>query len=588
MKKILFTMMFFLTFFSVKSQNLMDLKPTGYVNDYEKVFTSAQKDSLEKILSDYEKLTSIEICLVTSEDFDFYSYDDELAETWGVGKESLDNGLLIGFSKAQKIYTIRTGYGLESFLPDGKLNQFTEDMKNSFIEDDYFGGISGLITKIQNQLGSEGYDMLVKNREIEKAKAKEAMKAFFNTAFKVVLVLLFLSGIGFLIYLYAKKRKEFLRLKKEIQIILNNIESLKNTLGTLPENVQSIYDSKISKLTNKFVTEETKSSMQIIYNQLSEYKQVINRTESTLQSIRNFKSDIEKYLNDNYPYCAEYLKTELQSISNFIKIDEFAKGEYNKERMNKLISIEASLDRKVKSFLSKTNQINSIVSDKMNIDKKINELRSKNLEYNRNRTILSSASIGKRYNSLVNIDFEEHLSKIDSSINESFIRLEKGDYNSSLDNYSMYITTLSVLNSAFSSVDSLLSEYNKSLKYLESNKNKIKEFESDIESKLNKSGVSYTRKSKYSEIKNDIIRLNIASKDDVILAATLLASIIEGLNDVFRQIKSDISSHNSSHSSSYGSSYGSSSSYGSHSSGGSSFGGFGGGSFGGGGARGGW
>lgn len=581
-------MMFFLTFFSVKSQNLMDLKPTGYVNDYEKVFTSAQKDSLEKILSDYEKLTSIEICLVTSEDFDFYSYDDELAETWGVGKESLDNGLLIGFSKAQKIYTIRTGYGLESFLPDGKLNQFTEDMKNSFIEDDYFGGISGLITKIQNQLGSEGYDMLVKNREIEKAKAKEAMKAFFNTAFKVVLVLLFLSGIGFLIYLYAKKRKEFLRLKKEIQIILNNIESLKNTLGTLPENVQSIYDSKISKLTNKFVTEETKSSMQIIYNQLSEYKQVINRTESTLQSIRNFKSDIEKYLNDNYPYCAEYLKTELQSISNFIKIDEFAKGEYNKERMNKLISIEASLDRKVKSFLSKTNQINSIVSDKMNIDKKINELRSKNLEYNRNRTILSSAPIGKRYNSLVNIDFEEHLSKIDSSINESFIRLEKGDYNSSLDNYSMYITTLSVLNSAFSSVDSLLSEYNKSLKYLESNKNKIKEFESDIESKLNKSGVSYTRKSKYSEIKNDIIRLNIASKDDVILAATLLASIIEGLNDVFRQIKSDISSHNSSHSSSYGSSYGSSSSYGSHSSGGSSFGGFGGGSFGGGGARGGW
>jgi len=588
MKKILLTLLFFLTFFSVKSQNLMNLKPTGYVNDYEKIFTPEQKDTLEKMLSDYEKLTSIEICLVTSADFEFDYYDDELAEKWGVGKEGLDNGLFITFSKTQRSYSIRTGYGLEAFLPDAKLNPFKPDLRNSLAAEDYFGGFKELILKVQNELGTDGYDMLVKNKEIKDAKQREEMKAFFNNALKVVLVLLLLGGIGFLIYLYVKKRKEFLKLKTEIQKNLNNIESLKNTLGILPANIQRIYDSKISKLTNKFVKEETRASMQIIYNYLFEYKQIINRTESTIGSIKKFKSDIEKYLKDNYPYCAEYLKNELNNLLNDKKVDEFTKGEYTKERMNMLIGIETSLERNVNSFLNKTVKINSIVVDKMNLDKKIEELKVKNSEYIKKKTILSGAVIGKRYNSLVNIDFDDIISKLSEGITESFKNLENGDYESSLTNYSTFVTSLTVLTGAFSAVDSLLSEHDKSMKFIESNKNKISDLVSDIEAKINKAGVSYNQKSTFAEVKNDITRFKIAIKDDIIYAATLLEKILKSLNKVFDKVKKEISSHNSSSSSSssYSSSYGT---YGgsSHSSGGG-FGGFGGGSFGGGGVRGGF
>ena len=102
MKKIALFLILFVTFFSVKSQDLMNLKPTSFVNDYENIFTPEQKADLVQILSDYEKKTSIEIVVATSADFEF-AYKDELGNKWGVGKKGLDNGLLFIVSKDNDI-----------------------------------------------------------------------------------------------------------------------------------------------------------------------------------------------------------------------------------------------------------------------------------------------------------------------------------------------------------------------------------------------------------------------------------------------------------------------------------------------------
>jgi uncharacterized membrane protein YgcG len=589
--------MFFVTFLSVKSQDLLSLKPTGYVNDYEKVFTPAQKDTLEKMLSDYEKKTSIEICVVTSADFDFQTQADNLAETWGVGKKGLNNGLLIGFSPSQRFYSVRTGYGLEEFLPDARVNQFTTNMKPAFRAEDYFGGIKELVLNIQNELGSDGYDMMLKNKELKDAKAKAATKAFFSGLLRVVLVLIFMCGIGFLIYLQYKKRKEFLKLKSEINVLLTNIEMLKTSLNfgmnltsknvTLTEHqkiIKNLSNGKIDNLTNKLVTEETRSSMQLIYNALLDYKRTINSIDASIRSLTKSKSDIEKYLNDNYPYCADYLKTELNAVLSSLNIDELNTGEYDKKRMNKLIGIESILENKIKSFLSKTAKINAIVVDKQNIDKKVTELNTQYAEYVRKKNILSGAKVGKRYNSLVNLDFGGHRAKICNNILDSFNFLKDGNFDSAQLYYANYITTLAVVNGAFSSVDSLFNEYNKSLKYIKDNKSKVNDLMSDVDGKINKSGVSHSRKSSYSDTKSDIDKYSSAVDNDVILAAGLLVTIISSLEEVYSRIKSDISSYSYSSSSS---SLSSSSSYSSSSSS-NSFGGFGGGSFGGGGSNGSW
>ena len=582
MKKLLLTLLCFLTFFTLKSQDLLNLKPTGYVNDYEKVFTPDQKDTLEKMLSDYEKKTSIEICVVTSADFDFQTLSDKLAETWGVGKKDLDNGLLIAFTTVpgNHYFSVRTGYGLEEFLPDGKLNQFTTIMKDAFRAEDYFGGIKELVLNIQKELGSGGYDMMLKNKEIKDAKSKATTKAFFSGLLRVVLVLVLLGCIGFLIYLQYKRKKEFLKLKSEINAILVNIESLKKSLGDLPTEIQNIYNAKIKILTNKLVSEDIKTRMTNVYNVLLDYKRIVNSIDSSINSLTKSKSDIENYLKDNYPYCSVYLKNELLDLLKSLNIDEFKIGEYDKKRMNKLIGIESILDNKIKSFLNKTAKINAIVVDKQNIVKKIEELDSQYIEYNRKKTILSGAKIGKRYNSLVNLEFDFHRAKILSNITDGFKFLQNGNFEQALVYYANYITTLAVVSGAFSSVDSLLNEYNKSVKYINDNKSKVGNLVSDVDDKINKSGVSHSRKSTYSDTKSNIGRYSSAVDTDVILAAGLLATIISGLEEVYSRIKSDISSYNYSISSSYSSSSSSSST--------NSFGGFGGGGFGGGGSNGSW
>ena len=598
MKKIFLFLLVFMTFLSVKSQSLDSLKnvlPTGYVNDYQNLLTPEQKDTLERMMSDYEKKTSIEFCLVTYyiNPENYFSGDViKLAEKWGVGKDNLNNGFLMFLSfsneKGKSNYFNATGYGLEPFLPDGKLNQLESEIyPNTLYQGNIYEAYKQYIKACQEVLGDDGYDMLVKNKEIEDAKTKAAVKAFFTGLFQLVLILLVLSGIGYIIYLRYKKRKEFLQLKSEIENIINKINSLRSKFSNIHQStVDKICNNVLVKVTNKLVTNETKNSMNYIYNQLLDYRQVVNTIDNTLDDIKKSMTDIELYSNNNYPYCAEYLRSELKEINKMFELKSinYKSTDYNRTRMNSLVGFQTSLDGKIRNFLSKSNKIYSIVNDYNNINKKIDELKTSYIEYNKKKTILSSAKIGKRYNSLVNIDFEDHILKLKNNILTSKEYLNKGDFEKANLDYATYITTLAVITGAFGSVDSLYSEYNNSVSKINREKSKLDSLISDVDNKINRSGVSYSRKSTYSSIKDDISKYNKLKDIDVIAASLLLGTIISNLDDVYYKIKSDISDYNRPSYSSSSSSYSSSSS--SYSSGGSSFGGFGGGSFGGGGSGG--
>ena len=95
----------------------------GHVSDYENLFTPEQNAELTKLLTDYEAQTSIEIAILTVNDYesDIADFAQKTAEKWGVGKKELNNGLLIIISKNKRILHPATGYGLEGYLPDGWL-----------------------------------------------------------------------------------------------------------------------------------------------------------------------------------------------------------------------------------------------------------------------------------------------------------------------------------------------------------------------------------------------------------------------------------------------------------------------------------
>lgn len=53
MKKIILGLFLVFIYTNINSQNLLDIKPTGYVTDIEGVFTLDQKSDLENLLKSY-------------------------------------------------------------------------------------------------------------------------------------------------------------------------------------------------------------------------------------------------------------------------------------------------------------------------------------------------------------------------------------------------------------------------------------------------------------------------------------------------------------------------------------------------------
>lgn len=117
---------------------------TGYVNDFENILNN--DEVLNQKLVDLEKETTVEIAVVTVSDFSGTTLDDyavKLFENWKIGKEDIDNGLLIVISSAQRQARIEVGYGLEGTIPDSLSGRIQDEyMIPAFKENDYSKGVN--------------------------------------------------------------------------------------------------------------------------------------------------------------------------------------------------------------------------------------------------------------------------------------------------------------------------------------------------------------------------------------------------------------------------------------------------------------
>lgn len=99
--------------------------PAKLVNDQLGLLTTDQVQALEQKLVDFDKRTSTQIAIVTTDDIDGMDAGDyavELGKKWGVGNQNFNNGVvfLVYRSKdntKRKVF-IATGTGLEGVLPD--------------------------------------------------------------------------------------------------------------------------------------------------------------------------------------------------------------------------------------------------------------------------------------------------------------------------------------------------------------------------------------------------------------------------------------------------------------------------------------
>lgn len=107
------------------------IRPVGWTNDFENIFSAKQIFELDSIISKFQTETTIEIAIVTldgswtsTEKFDRLILT--IHNDWGVGKKNINNGIVIGMSTGLKRIRISNGFGIEKKLSDSATKEIID------------------------------------------------------------------------------------------------------------------------------------------------------------------------------------------------------------------------------------------------------------------------------------------------------------------------------------------------------------------------------------------------------------------------------------------------------------------------------
>ena len=134
--------------------------PPRLVNDYINLLSQQEYLSLERKLVSYNDTTSTQIAIVLEESTggeDVFTYAQRLAETWGIGQQQEDNGVLILVTTKDRQLRIHPGYGAEIFLTDAMSRRIIDQvLVPNFRNGNYYEGLDRA-TDIIMQLGTGEY-----------------------------------------------------------------------------------------------------------------------------------------------------------------------------------------------------------------------------------------------------------------------------------------------------------------------------------------------------------------------------------------------------------------------------------------------
>lgn len=127
-------------------------KSNRLVNDFVGILSTEESNALEKKLIAYNDSTSTQVSIVVINTLNGYEINDyaaQLANAWGVGQSTKNNGVLILVAMQERKTSIQTGYGMEGVLPDAICKRIIEyEIKPSFKRSDYYAGFDLATTAI--------------------------------------------------------------------------------------------------------------------------------------------------------------------------------------------------------------------------------------------------------------------------------------------------------------------------------------------------------------------------------------------------------------------------------------------------------
>lgn len=129
---------------------------SGRVNDYAELIDPETEDRIEGLLAAFEERTGAQIAVLTvvslgGEPVEMYSL--RVAETWGLGREEADDGVLFLVARDDRRMRIEVGYGLEADLTDAEAGRILRNVVTPrFQGGDFSGGIEAGVGAITGTL----------------------------------------------------------------------------------------------------------------------------------------------------------------------------------------------------------------------------------------------------------------------------------------------------------------------------------------------------------------------------------------------------------------------------------------------------
>ncbi len=125
---------------STWAEQVSQLQPTGYVNDFAHVLDQKTIAQITDICQQIDEKAHAQIALVTINSLDgsdIETYAVDLFKKWGIGSKSTNRGVLILYAIRDRRARIEVGYGLEPILPDGKVGGFQREAIPLMRSEDY-------------------------------------------------------------------------------------------------------------------------------------------------------------------------------------------------------------------------------------------------------------------------------------------------------------------------------------------------------------------------------------------------------------------------------------------------------------------
>ncbi|MFP4036987.1 MAG: TPM domain-containing protein, partial [Desulfobacteraceae bacterium] len=117
-------------------------EPRGLVNDFADVIPPEAEEKTMAVASEVLSKTGIPIVVVTMPDIggsDYNQYANRLYESWGIGREGVDKGVLVFVTVKERKMRIEVGYGLEGIIPDGLAGEIRDRYMIPYLQKDRYG-----------------------------------------------------------------------------------------------------------------------------------------------------------------------------------------------------------------------------------------------------------------------------------------------------------------------------------------------------------------------------------------------------------------------------------------------------------------